>query len=73
MQWLQINIFAGTNFGDLAQVHDSDAIADITNDVQIVGDEQISKLEWVSKDNLEKYLQNSFPSVIDVLKAGFSA
>jgi 8-oxo-dGTP pyrophosphatase MutT (NUDIX family) len=35
--------------------------------------EQISKLEWVSKDNLEKYLQNSFPSVIDVLEAGFSA
>jgi len=35
--------------------------------------EQISKLEWVNKTALEKYLKNSFPSVIDVLKAGFSA
>ena len=35
--------------------------------------EQISKLEWVSKDELKKYLQNSFPSVNDVLKAGFSS
>ena len=35
--------------------------------------EQISKLEWVNKDDLEKYKKNSFPSVIDVLNAGFSA
>lgn len=35
--------------------------------------EQITKLEWVSKNDLEKYMKNSFPSVIDVLKAGFSA
>lgn len=34
--------------------------------------EQISKLEWVNKDDLEKYKKNSFPSVIDVLNAGFS-
>lgn len=34
--------------------------------------EQISKLEWVDKDELEKYKKNSFPSVIDVLNAGFS-
>jgi hypothetical protein len=35
--------------------------------------EQISKLEWVDKNDLKKYLQNSFPSVDDVLKAGFSS
>ena len=35
--------------------------------------EQITKLEWVKKNVLKKYLQNSFPSVIDVLEAGFSA
>lgn len=35
--------------------------------------EQITKLEWVKKNDLKKYLQNSFPSVIDVLEAGFSA
>ena len=35
--------------------------------------EQISKLEWVGKNDLKKYLQNSFPSVNDVLDAGFSA
>lgn len=35
--------------------------------------EQISKLEWVSKNELGKYMDNSFPSVNDVLKAGFSA
>ena len=35
--------------------------------------EQISKLEWVGKNELKKYLQNSFPSVIDVLEAGFSS
>ena len=34
--------------------------------------EQISKLEWVGKNELKKYLQNSFPSVNDVLEAGFS-
>ena len=34
--------------------------------------EQISKLEWVDKNNLKKYLQNSFPSVKDVLEGGFS-
>ena len=35
--------------------------------------EQISKLEWVGKNELKKYLHNSFPSVTDVLKAGFSS
>lgn len=35
--------------------------------------EQITKLEWVNKDDLEKYMKNTFPSVNDVLKAGFSA
>jgi len=35
--------------------------------------EQISKLEWVGKNDLKKYLQNSFPSVNDVLEAGFSS
>jgi len=35
--------------------------------------EQISKLEWVCKNDLKKYLQNSFPSVNDVLDAGFSS
>ena len=34
--------------------------------------EHITKLEWVKKNDLKKYLQNSFPSVIDVLGAGFS-
>ena len=34
--------------------------------------EQITKLEWVKKNDVKKYLQNSFPSVIDVLGAGFS-
>jgi hypothetical protein len=32
--------------------------------------EQITKLEWVGKNDLKKYLQNSFPSVNDVLKQG---
>ena len=35
--------------------------------------EQITSLEWVGKNDLQKYLQNSFPSVNDVLVAGFSA
>jgi 8-oxo-dGTP pyrophosphatase MutT (NUDIX family) len=35
--------------------------------------EQITKLEWVGKNDLTKYLQNSFPSVNDVLEAGFSS
>jgi len=33
--------------------------------------EQISKLEWVGEPDLKKYLENSFPSVRDVLEAGF--
>ena len=35
--------------------------------------EQITKLEWADKKELKKYLQNSFPSVNDVLEAGFSS
>jgi len=35
--------------------------------------EQITKLVWVGKSDLKKYLQNSFPSVNDVLEAGFSS
>jgi 8-oxo-dGTP pyrophosphatase MutT (NUDIX family) len=35
--------------------------------------EQITKLEWVGKNDLKKYFQNSFPSVNDVLEAGFSS
>ncbi|HET6769556.1 MAG TPA: NUDIX domain-containing protein [Chitinophagaceae bacterium] len=35
-------------------------------------EEQITKLEWVEKKNLKIYLQNSFPSVQDVLEAGFT-
>jgi 8-oxo-dGTP pyrophosphatase MutT (NUDIX family) len=34
-------------------------------------EEQITKLEWVGKNNLKEYLQNSFPSVVDVLETGF--
>jgi len=33
--------------------------------------EQITKLEWVDKNDLKKYMGNSFPSVNDVLHAGF--
>ena len=33
--------------------------------------EQITKLEWVGKNELKKYMENSFPSVVDVLQAGF--
>ena len=36
-------------------------------------EEQITKLEWVGKNDLKKYLQNVFPSVNDVLDAGFSS
>ena len=35
-------------------------------------DEGISKLEWVKKDDVKKYQNNSFPSVQDVLEAGFA-
>lgn len=35
--------------------------------------EGISKLEWVSKESLKKYKANSFPSVEDVLQAGFAS
>jgi len=36
-------------------------------------EEQITKLEWVGKNDLKKYMENSFPSVNDVLQAGFSS
>lgn len=36
-------------------------------------EEQITKLEWVKKNDLKKYLDNSFPSVNDVLNAGFAS
>lgn len=34
-------------------------------------DEGISKLEWVKKEGIKKYQNNSFPSIEDVLEAGF--
>ncbi len=36
-------------------------------------EEQITKLEWVGKSDLKKYMENSFPSINDVLEAGFSS
>lgn len=36
-------------------------------------EEQITKLEWVGKNNLINYMQNSFPSVKDVLETGFKS
>jgi hypothetical protein len=36
-------------------------------------EEQITKLEWVAQGDLKKYKDNSFPSVNDVLQAGFSS
>lgn len=36
-------------------------------------DEGISKLVWVNNDGIKKYQNNSFPSVQDVLEAGFAA
>jgi len=35
--------------------------------------EQITKLEWVNKKDLKEYKEDSFPSVIDVLEAGFKS
>lgn len=32
--------------------------------------EQITQIEWASSNNLEKYVSNTYPSIIDVLKAG---
>jgi ADP-ribose pyrophosphatase YjhB (NUDIX family) len=32
--------------------------------------ESISRLLWVKKDDIKKYLQNSFPSVADVIQTG---
>jgi len=32
--------------------------------------EQITQIEWVAPDNLEKYVSNTYPSIIDVLRAG---
>ena len=34
-------------------------------------EEDISKLEWVNKEDLNKFQENTFPSVRDVLAAGF--
>lgn len=36
-------------------------------------EEDISKLEWVSKTDIKKYLPDSFLSVQDVLEAGFAS
>jgi len=36
-------------------------------------EEDITKLEWVKRADLKKYLSNTFPSVKDVLEAGFAA
>jgi 8-oxo-dGTP pyrophosphatase MutT (NUDIX family) len=32
--------------------------------------EQITQIEWVAPNNLEKYVSNTYPSIIDVLRAG---
>ncbi|MBI1780867.1 MAG: hypothetical protein HYR66_05800 [Sphingobacteriales bacterium] len=31
--------------------------------------EDILEINWVKKDQLEKYLQNTYPSIAEVLKA----
>jgi len=47
----------------------------VNNDQKLVpqAEEQISRLEWVSKNDLKKYIDNSFSSVKDVLEAGFAS
>ena len=35
-------------------------------------EENIEKLEWVAESAIKKYLKNSFPSVEDVIEAGFT-
>ncbi|WP_207510872.1 NUDIX hydrolase [Longitalea luteola] len=32
--------------------------------------EQITQIEWVPAENLEKYISNTFPAIVDVLNAG---
>jgi 8-oxo-dGTP pyrophosphatase MutT (NUDIX family) len=32
--------------------------------------EQITQIEWAKPDHLQKYLSNTFPAIVDVLKAG---
>ena len=33
--------------------------------------EQITEIEWASPGHLEKYVSNSFPAILDVLKAAY--
>ncbi|MBC7850400.1 MAG: NUDIX hydrolase [Chitinophagaceae bacterium] len=33
-------------------------------------EEQITALEWADRDNLQKYVANTYPSILEVLKAG---
>ena len=46
----------------------------VTSKQQLVPqvEEDISQIAWVPKSGLDKYLQNSYPLVVDVLNTGFS-
>ena len=42
---MPVNLFTGTGLGDPAQVHDGDGLADVPDDFEVVGDEQVGQAE----------------------------
>ena len=48
-----VDVFLRPDLDDLAEVHDSDAIGDVTNEREIVGDEQVGETE-VALQRLEQ-------------------
>src|SRR5690348_5981067 len=46
MQWLRVEIASGCEFDNLAEIHHSDAVADVLNDRQIVRDNDVGETEF---------------------------
>ena len=54
MQWLLVQVAARREFGDLAEVHDRHAVADVLHDRQVVRDEQVGQIHPPSAGRLQQ-------------------
>ena len=46
VQGVEVEVVAGADFDDFAEVHDGDAVGDVPHDGQVVGDEQVGEVEF---------------------------
>ena len=45
--WVGVDLFDGAFFDDFAEVHDGDAVADVADHAEVVGDEEVGEVVFV--------------------------